>query len=202
MHGSIARPRADTLTLRRAGPDDAGFMVWAANAAADGLPLHLWTGLARPGEDPWAVGRARAARPDGAFSYANGWIAERAGRPAGCLIGYPLPDRPEPVANDMPAILRPVQELENAVPGSWYVNILAVDPAARRQGVARRLLDQADACAQATGQSVVSLIVVDSNAAGRTFYDACGFAQTARRPMVKDGWAGEGEAWLLMTKAL
>lgn len=200
MHSSKATARAAEMTLRRAQPNDAAFMAWAANTAGDGLPLHLWTEIAEPGEDPWAVGRARALRTEGRYAYTNGWITEVAGRPAGCLIGYALAEQPLPIAADISAILRPLQELENQATGSWYINILAVDPASRRQGVGCRMLDHARVLARSGGQSALSLIVLDSNAAGRALYAACGFEEAGRQPVIKDGWTAEGESWLLMTR--
>src|SRR3546814_10348753 len=75
-----------------------------------------------PGETAWDVGRRRAARDDGAFSYRNALIIEHAGSAAGCLIGYEIAEQPEPIPADFPAMFRPLQELENLAPGTWYVN--------------------------------------------------------------------------------
>ena len=44
----------------------------------------------------WDVGRRRAAREEGSFSYRNATIIEQCGQYAGCLIGYAIPDNPEP----------------------------------------------------------------------------------------------------------
>ena len=108
------------------------------------MPLYLWGRLAEPGEAAWDVGRRRAAREEGSFSYRNATIIEQYGQYAGCLIGYAIPDNPEPVPDDMPAMFVPLQELENLVPGTWYINVLAVQPQFRRQGLGARLLALAD----------------------------------------------------------
>ena len=59
---------------------------------------------------------------------------------AGCLIGYEIPDNPEPLPDDMPAMFVPLQELENLAPGTWYINVLAVRPQFRNQGLGTKLL--------------------------------------------------------------
>ncbi len=62
-------------------------------------------------------------------------------------------------------------------PGSWYVDALAVAADARRQGVARALLADAEAIARARGANGVSLDTGLENAAARSLYEASGFAQ-------------------------
>ena len=56
-------------------------------------------------------------RESGSFSYRNAIVAEIDDRVIAGLIGYPLPDRPEPIDHDaMPAMFVPLQELENLAP--------------------------------------------------------------------------------------
>lgn len=59
---------------------------------------------------------------------------------------------------------------------------LAVRPAARRRGVARRLTGQAMARAAALGATRLFLEVAEDNAAARALYAALGFAEAGRRP--------------------
>jgi hypothetical protein len=56
-------------STRPATPDDASPMAELVNIAGEGLPLYLWSKMASPGQDPWEVGRARAQRETGGFSY-------------------------------------------------------------------------------------------------------------------------------------
>jgi ribosomal protein S18 acetylase RimI-like enzyme len=88
----------------------------------------------------------------------------------------------------MPAMFVPLQQLENLVPGTWYVNVLAVRPQFRGQGLGTQLLDLADKTAQSLGKSGLSVIVSDANARARLLYERCGYSQSATRPMVKEGW--------------
>jgi ribosomal protein S18 acetylase RimI-like enzyme len=195
---------APQLLVRPARPADAAALAELVDMAGEGLPLYLWTKMAKPGEDPWAVGRQRAERDSGSFSYRNATILESGGREsggevAGCLIGYPLPDAPEPIDHgSMPAMFVPLQELENLAPGTWYVNVLATYPRFRGQGYGTKLLSIAEETASAAGRNGLSIIVADSNAGARRLYERCGYRTIAERPMVKDGWQSSGENWLLL----
>ena len=115
-----------SFAIRPATPDDAPHLARLVNIAGEGLPYYLWTKMARTGEDPWQVGRERARREQASFSYRNAQIVEAGHRVVGTLIGYPLPDTPEPIDPAMPAMFVPLQELENIACGTWYVNVLAV----------------------------------------------------------------------------
>ena len=189
-------------SFRHAIIDDARVLAELVNDAGEGLPHYLWGTLAESGEDAWDVGRRRAARDDGSFSYRNAAIIERDEHCAGCLIGYEISDDPEPIADDMPAMFVPLQELENLVPGTWYVNVLAVRPQFRGHGLGTQLLDLADKTAQSLGKRGLSVIVSDANAGARRLYERCGYSQSATRPMVKEGWKNDGTLWVLLTKSL
>ena len=189
-------------SLRPALIEDAPILAELVNHAGDGLPLYLWSKMAEPGESAWDVGRRRAARPDGGFSYRNATVIEHGGDCAGCLIGYEIPDRPEPIGNDLPAMFVPLQELENLAPGTWYVNVLAVRPQFRGLGLGTRLLDFADQTGRRLGKRGMSVIVSDANPGARRLYERCGYRETSARAMVKDDWQNEGRNWVLLTKAL
>lgn len=188
--------------FRAATPDDAALLALCVNHAGEGMPLHLWTRLADDEKGAWHIGLERARRESGAFSYRNAIVIEHEDAAVGCLIGYEIPDAPGPIADDMPAMFRPLQELENLAPGSWYVNVLAVLPDYRNLGLGARLLALAEDVARALGKRGMSLIVSDGNPGAARLYRRTGYAEVARRPIVKDGWAHDGEAWLLMTKPL
>jgi ribosomal protein S18 acetylase RimI-like enzyme len=159
--------------------------------------------MAEPGESAWDVGRRRAMRETGRFSYRNASVAEVDGRVIASLIGYPLPDLPDAIDYDqMPPMFVPLQELENLAPGTWYVNVLATYPDYRGRGYGTRLLDIAERLAAASGRSGLSIIVSDANAGARRLYERRGCAEIAMRPMVKDGWEGRGENWVLLAKRL
>jgi ribosomal protein S18 acetylase RimI-like enzyme len=188
--------------FRPARLDDASLLAELVNYAGEGLPLYLWSKLAAPGESAWDVGRRRAAREEGSFSYRNATIIEHEGQCAGCLIGYEIPDEPVPIGDDMPAMFVSLQELENLAPGTWYVNVLAVRPEFRSLGLGTKLLRLADERARALGKAGLSVIVSDDNPGARRLYERCGFALRATRPMVKEDWQNAGETWQLLTKGI
>ena len=187
--------------FRHATPDDAPALAELINFAGEGLPRYLWTEMAEPGQSPWDVGRRRARRETGSFSYRNAVVADVDGRVIATLVGYALPDQPEPIDYDqMPAMFVPLQELKNLAPGTWYVNVLATYPEYRGRGCGTRLLRIAERLAAAADSSGLSIIVSDANASARRLYERCGYGEIARRPMVKERWQNPGTSWVLMVK--
>jgi ribosomal protein S18 acetylase RimI-like enzyme len=187
--------------FRPAKRDDAAALADLVHFASEGLALHVWTRIAGPGGDPWQIGRERARRETGSFSYRNSVVIEDpAGQVAAALIGYALPDAPEPIAQDMPPMFVPLQELENLAPGTWYVNVLAAYPEHRGKGHGRALLGVADRIAASEKRPGLSIIVSDANTDAMRLYDRCGYREQARRAKVKDDWVGPGTDWVLMVK--
>jgi ribosomal protein S18 acetylase RimI-like enzyme len=187
--------------FRPATSADAPALAELVNIAGEGLPLYLWTNMAEPGQSAWEVGRRRAMRETGSFSYRNAIVAEVDGRVIASLVGYPLPDQPEPIDYvAMPPMFVPLQELENQAPGTWYVNVLATYPEYRNQGYGTRLLSVAERLAAAAGTPGLSIIVSDANAGARRLYERHGCFEAALRPMVKEGWQSPGENWVLLVK--
>lgn len=189
--------------LRKGRIEDADALAELINYAGEGLPLYFWGRMAEEGETAWDVGRKRAQREEGAFSYKNALVADVSGEAAACLIGYTISEEPEPIDTDsMPPIVVPLVELENLTPGSWYVNVLAAKPEYRGQGIGTRLMQVAEEKAREAGCRILSIIVSDANTGARNLYKRCGCVEQATRPMVKDGWENEGQNWVLLTKEL
>ena len=65
--------------FRSARGEDAPLLAELVNYAGEGLPLYLWGKLAGPGQTAWDVGRQRAAREEGSFSWRNAVIIEHEG---------------------------------------------------------------------------------------------------------------------------
>jgi ribosomal protein S18 acetylase RimI-like enzyme len=187
--------------IRPATPQDASALAELVNFAGEGLPLYVWAKIAKDGENPWAIGRARASRTQGSFSYRNASVIEQDGAVAAALIGYPLPDAPDAIAANMPAMFVPLQELENLAPGTWYVNVLASYPQWRKQGLGAALLAHAETIAEAAGtEKGMSVIVADNNIGARRLYERTGYRERARLPMVKESWQSNGSDWVLLVK--
>jgi len=190
-----------TSQIRRATPDDADALVQLVDIAGEGLASYLWDLSRAEGQSVWDYGRERALRESGAFSYRNADLIDAAdGSCGGCLICYAIPEVVEPIPDDMPAMFRPLQELENLAPGTWYVNVLAVFEQYRGKGYGSALLNHADGQAAEAGLNGLSIIVSDANTGARRLYTRHGFVERASRPKVKDGWKNDGQNWILMTK--
>ena len=80
--------------FRRGQPDDAPVLAELINYAGEGMALHLWTGMASPGQSGWDVGVARARLETGSFSYRNAIMIEADGAPAGCMSASVIKRRP------------------------------------------------------------------------------------------------------------
>lgn len=65
-----------------------------------------------------------------------------------------------------------------------FIAYAAVEPEARRNGVGRALVDEAERRARAAGRRYLSLMVTEDNAAARALYDGSAFV-TERRLMTK-----------------
>ena len=188
--------------LRPGRVDDPSVLAELVDYAGEGLPSYLWSKMAAPNETAKQVGQNRAARETGSFSYRNATVIEHEGHAAGALIGYAIPESPEPIAPDMPAMFVPLQELENLAPGTWYVNVLAVLPEYRGLGLGTALLEFAEKTARTLGRHGMSVIVSDANKRARRLYERHGYRELARRKMVKEDWTNDGQEWVLLTKAL
>ena len=191
-----------TTTLRPATIDDATVLAELVNRAGEGMPLYLWGQMAEPGEAAWDVGRRRASREEGSFSYRKATIIEQDGQCAGCLIGYEIPNNPDPIPDDLPTMFVPLQELENLAPNTWYINVLAVRPQFRRLGLGTKLLGLADETAEALGKPGLSVVVSDANSGAQRLYECCGYRESGTRRMVKENWENDGHNWVLLTKNL
>src|SRR5262245_1279368 len=189
-------------SFRPATIDDTDVLAELVNYAGEGMPLYLWGELAEPDQSARDVGRRRAAREEGSFSYRNATIVEHDGQCAGCLIGYEIPDQPTPIAADTPGMFGPLLELENLAADTWYINVLAVSPQFRGRGLGTKLLDLAHKTARSLKKRGVSIITSDANTGARRLYERAGYGEIAIRPMVKENWENTGQNWVLLIKNL
>jgi ribosomal protein S18 acetylase RimI-like enzyme len=190
-------------TYRPATKADASALAVLVDIAGEGLPAHLWSTLKAPGGSILEVGRERATREEGGFTYRNAIVAEAGGEIAACLIGYRLDD-PYDLGNleEIPELVQPLVLLEAKAPGSWYINVLATFPEFRRQGIGLELLAIAEQKALADGAAALSVIVAGGNERAARLYRRAGFAAAAREPLVPfPGYTHEGD-WILLIKRL
>jgi len=176
-----------TLAVRAATPDDPAFDL-----------LYL---SAKPYYDAYAGSEQRARalitalypREGHAASYEVCHVAELDGVVAGVIASFPVVEgdararrfvsltAPRVAPWRWPALMRHLKAAGLLSPNppidTLYVDALAVDPAHRRQGLARTLLTQAERDAAQAGLHGVSLDTGLQNDAARALYEAAGYEQ-------------------------
>jgi ribosomal-protein-alanine N-acetyltransferase len=125
------------------------------------------------------------------------WLADLDGSPAAAMAAFPVSEaagrsraflrltmRGTPFWR-WPGTLRLYWVGGRATPSprenSFYVDALATDPAFRRRGAARALLDQAEREASARGLTSIALDTTMTNEGARALYAAAGFDEVAYR---------------------
>jgi ribosomal protein S18 acetylase RimI-like enzyme len=189
--------------IRPATKRDALHMAALADIAGHGMPLWVWSRSREKGQSVIEVGRARAMREEGGFSYRNAHVLEQDGEIAGMHLGYRQPEAMElGDTSDMHEVFRAMTELEAEAPGSWYVNIIGVFPEYRGHGLGTRLLAHAEDLAGAAGARQMSLIVESENEGAWRLYERNGYAEKARRPYVRFPGSTHDGDWVLMVKEI
>lgn len=179
-------------------------MVALIDCAGYGMPMWVWSGMRKDEASVLEVGRRRAMREEGGFSYRNAHILESGNAVIGMVIGYRLNDPYDPGDTaSTPEAFRPAIELEALVPGSWYVNVVAVHSEYRGQGFGSRLLKHASELARRAGSTTMSIIFESNNQGAYRLYQKLGYREKARRPRISfPGDPTGSEEWVLMTRPL
>jgi ribosomal protein S18 acetylase RimI-like enzyme len=86
-------------------------------------------------------------------------------------------------------------------PDSWYVDALAVAPEARRRGVARALMRDAERRARQAGCPTLALDTAAGNVPARALYESVGMAPGAPVPGL-ERFGAAGGIWVPYVKAL
>ena len=189
--------------IRPATKRDALHMAALADIAGHGMPAWVWSQAREKGQSVIEVGRARAMREEGSFSYRNAHMMEADGEIAGMLLGYKQPDTMEPGdTSDMHEVFRVMTELEGEALGSWYVNILGVFPEYRWRGLGSELLARAEDLAGAADARQMSLIVESENEGAWRLYERTGYTEKARRALVQFPGSTHDGDWVLMVKEI
>jgi ribosomal protein S18 acetylase RimI-like enzyme len=192
-----------TVAIRPARKSDAASLAILVDIAGEGMPSYMWSRMREPGQSVFEVGRARAARDEGAFSWRNAHVAEVDGELAAMLVDYRLDD-PYDTGDlgKLPDVVRPLVKLEAMAPGSWYVNVLATFPEFRGQGIGARLLALAEERGRAQKVASASIIVASENTGAVRLYGRTGYAEVARAPAVEFPGCAHGGEWVLMVKPI
>jgi ribosomal protein S18 acetylase RimI-like enzyme len=173
--------------------------------AGEGLFEHLfedvYPGLTTTDALGVAVGDA-----DSPYHFENAYLVENEGEVTGCLIAFPAEQigLPEIAYSVIPRDrLDPVLPLFTThVPNSFYINTLAVDEAARGQGVGGLLLDFAAELAMSTGRDSLTLHAWGDNAPALSLYRAKGFECVERLSIPASPWLRHTGPMLLLQRPL
>lgn len=173
----------EPVTYRPARKADSRTIAELFRICSGGVADYIWQKLAEPGDTLLDVGARRYARENTAFSYQSCTIAERGGKIAGMLHGYPIEQNPEG-SGDGPIdpVLRPYTELE--IPGSLYISGVAIFPEHRNSGIGSRFLALARDQARAQGLESLSALVFEGNAGSLRLFRRNGFTVIDRRQVV------------------
>ena len=185
--------------LRPFHPDDANTVARLNDMASGGLLFSTWVTAAGSAGDPWEQGRLQQID-----QMNSGWmmiVLDQGKGVEAVLMGQAHPEQPV-ATDDVDPVWVPLVELENLVPGSWCLNVIATLPECRGRGYGALLMKQAEALARKGGHSKLALVVSDANADAIRLYHRTGFCEVARRPIVKGDWDGPGDDWVLMVKSL
>ena len=185
------------ISTRPAQTDDIPQLLELLDIASYGFVNHIFAVLSEPGTDVDSVVVARMADNSSHLALSKTTIAEVDGQVAGFIVLEPQPDPVDPVAEDTPAILRPLLELESLALGTTVVSFVATFPAMRGRGVGKILMQQAE---KSRGSNGICLTVHDQNNGARKLYERLGFQEVDRRAIVKKGWDSPASEWVLMIK--
>jgi ribosomal protein S18 acetylase RimI-like enzyme len=173
------------LEIRKATRTDCRPIAELALIAGEGIPAWFWEQSRQPGQDILDVGSEKAASETDNFSYRNMHLALVEGDIAGMLLAYRLPDgEAAENLNGLPAFISPLIELEQCVPGSFYINMLGTYPAYRNQGIGKALMGITDELAAAAGCTLLSLEVFEQNGGAVRLYRRLGFHVVEKRPVI------------------
>ncbi len=168
--GAMSETETDVL-IRPARAEDAPDLARLIDMAGGGVYAFLLEGLV-PGlsaEEMLVPGLAATA---GSFSHRHSGVAERDGRVVGVAHAYPVDwMKTEDYSGLPPERLAHLANFTRTQDwGSYFLSALAVDPAERRRGIARRLLAWVYERARAGGFDRVTLHVWADNAVAQRLY--------------------------------
>lgn len=173
------------MKIRPATRQDTLAIAELALMAGEGIPAFFWAQSQGPGESLLAVGARNAQSETENFSYRNVQLAQGEEGIAGMLLAYRLPSAEAAVKLDeFPEFIRPLIELEQCVPDSYYVNMLAVYPQFRGQGVGTALMGKVDGLARQAGSTRSSVAVFEENGGALRLYERLGYRVVEGRPLI------------------
>lgn len=173
------------LIIRKATIDDCKAIAELALMAGEGIPAYFWEQSRKGDQDIIDVGAKNLASETENFSYRNVTIAEVDGYVAAMLLAYklPSPENQEDLS-EYPEFIRPLVELEQCVPGSYYINMIATYPEYRGKSIGTRLMSMVSESAIAAGCQLMSIEVFEQNQGALKLYQRLGYKIAERRRVI------------------
>ena len=173
------------MQIIKARKQDCRNIAELAMMAGEGIPAYFWSQSARDGQDLMEVGAQNAASETENYSYRNVHIALIDGQIAGMMLAYRLPDTGEVEdLSEYPSFIRPLIELEQCVPASFYINMLATYPVYRNRSVGTELMGIVDRLACEQQCSLSSIEVFEQNVGALRLYQRLGYKEIERRKVI------------------
>jgi len=164
------------MHIRKAVKSDVKDIARLALIAGEGIPAWFWAQSAKQGQPLEDVGAARLLYEEDNFSYQNVHVAVIDNNVAAMILAYRLPeaDNAEDL-NELPQFIRPLVELEQCVPASFYINMIATYPQYRSMSVGTKLMSIVDRLASNAGCTLSSIEVFDQNDGALRLYQRLGY---------------------------
>ncbi|MBI2717492.1 MAG: GNAT family N-acetyltransferase [Rhizobiales bacterium] len=196
------------IAIRDAVVTDASALAGLAVLAGHGLMDVFYGGLV-PGKSTRELVLERRILWPGGFCAFPRWrvAVDGAGHVIGGLNSFPHhlfeSAAPDPLVGDERwAIVAALSELEAAARDSYYVNMIAVAPEARKMGLGSLLMVEAERMARAQDFATVSLATFAGDPGLVSFYRRLGYAIRGTRPIAPHPTLEVGGDWALMAKDL
>jgi len=173
------------MQIRKANRSDVNDIAKLALIAGEGIPAWFWKQSAAEAQNIEDAGAAKLLSETDNFSYRNVHVAVIDGKVAGMILAYRLPD--EDNAEDpeeLPGFIRPMVELEQCVPSSFYINMIATFPQYRNMSIGTKLMGIVDRLANDAACSISSLEVFEQNTGALRLYQRLGYEVVDKRRVV------------------
>ncbi|MEM7561912.1 MAG: GNAT family N-acetyltransferase [Pseudomonadota bacterium] len=191
------------MEIRPATLDESLQLAELAQIAGDNIPGFFWKDSQKPGQTLNQAGAELLSSENANFSYRNMQTVWVDNRLAAMMLSYRLPAAEDNDENpdDFPEFVRPMVILEQCVPESFYINMLAAFPEFRGRGAGTALLEASTQLAINAGCNQVTLEVFDNNDGAIKLYQRNGFEIIDQQPMIASEFHPAGSVLLMSRPA-
>jgi ribosomal protein S18 acetylase RimI-like enzyme len=171
------------MEIRQAALSDCKKIAELALIAGEGIPAYFWQDTQEPGQEIVDVGAIKLTSETENFSYRNSLVATINNNIAGMILAYRLEGEDENL-EELPKFIRPLIELEQRAPETFYINMLATFPEYRNMSIGTALMQQVDGLASDCGCDTTSIQVFDENEGALRLYLRLGYQILDSRKVV------------------